>query len=305
MEDLLRMDACLPIPLPAAMEYVTTPLRWQDWDNCLRGHPDQRFRHYIVEWIRHTFRIGFDYSQRTETRSSLSNMAPASEHPEVVREYLATECNEGRMLGPLDPTRFPAVHTSPFGVIPKGSWRLIVAPEGASDNDGINKQLGSLTYVGVDDAAEGICSFGQEAFLAKINVKSAYRNILVHRDDRWLMGMCWDEALLLDTTLPFGLWSAPKIFTAVADAVEWIVRQQGVQFVIHYLDDFLVMGPRTHRNAWQLCPYSKGPSAGWVSRLHPKNWRAPLPTWFSWTLSGHEDQPPTREAARAAPSVAG
>ena len=79
--------------------------------------------------------------------------------------------------------------------------------------------------------------------MAKVDVKSAYRNIPVHPEDRWLMGMRWRETLFVDTALPFGLRSAPKIFTtAIADAVEWISREEGVQFVIHYLDDFLVLG---------------------------------------------------------------
>ena len=47
----------------------------------------------------------------------------------------------------------------------------------------------------------------------------------------------------MDMVLSFGLRSAPKLFTAVADAAEWIVREAGVTFVIHYLDDFLVVGP--------------------------------------------------------------
>ncbi len=42
--------------------------------------------------------------------------------------------------------------------------------------------------------------------------------------------------------MPFGLRSAPKIFTAVADAVQWIEEQEGVKFVIHYLNDYLVVG---------------------------------------------------------------
>ena len=75
-----------------------------------------------------------------------------------------------------------------------------------------------------------------------MDIKSAYRNIPVHPDDRRLMGMHWRGDLFVDTALPFGLRSAPKIFTAVADAVEWIVREEGVDFVVHYLDDFLVMG---------------------------------------------------------------
>lgn len=42
--------------------------------------------------------------------------------------------------------------------------------------------------------------------------------------------------------LPFGLSSAPKIFNAVADAIEWIVAQEGVEDIFHYLDDFAVLG---------------------------------------------------------------
>lgn len=49
-------------------------------------------------------------------------------------------------------------------------------------------------------------------------------------------------ALYVDTALPFSPRSAPKI-TAVADTVEWILKFEGVNFVIHYLDDFLPVGP--------------------------------------------------------------
>ena len=56
------------------------------------------------------------------------------------------------------------------------------------------------------------------------------------------MGMLWEQALFVDTALLFGLRSAPKIFTAIADAAEWITKQAGVEFIIHYLDDFLVIG---------------------------------------------------------------
>ena len=51
--------------------------------------------------------------------------------------------------------------------------------------------------------------------------------------------MSWENALFINTTLPVGLRSAPKIFTAVADAAEWIARQQGVTTILHY---FLIIG---------------------------------------------------------------
>ena len=48
--------------------------------------------------------------------------------------------------------------------------------------------------------------------------------------------------MYIDTMLPLGLRPAPKIFMAVADAAEWIIRQHGVDMVLHYLNDFLLIG---------------------------------------------------------------
>ena len=47
----------------------------------------------------------------------------------------------------------------------------------------------------------------------------------------------------MDTVLPFGLRSASIIFTAITDALQWILEMQGVKYVMHYLDDFLLFRP--------------------------------------------------------------
>lgn len=41
--------------------------------------------------------------------------------------------------------------------------------------------------------------------------------------------------------LPFGLWSAPRFFTALVVAVEE-VQQEGIKIDIHYLVDFFLVG---------------------------------------------------------------
>jgi len=41
--------------------------------------------------------------------------------------------------------------------------------------------------------------------------------------------------------LPFGLHSAPKIFSAVADGLQWILVQKSVTHLLHYLDDFILV----------------------------------------------------------------
>ena len=46
----------------------------------------------------------------------------------------------------------------------------------------------------------------------------------------------------MDQSLPFGLRSAPKLFTAVADAMTWALFSAAKEFLLHYLDDFLFVG---------------------------------------------------------------
>ncbi len=46
----------------------------------------------------------------------------------------------------------------------------------------------------------------------------------------------------MDTTLPFGLRSAPLIFSAVADALAWSMEKHGVSWLAHYIDDFITVG---------------------------------------------------------------
>jgi hypothetical protein len=166
-----------------------------------------------------------------------------------IDEFLATECAAGRVLGPFDHEYVPMVHINRMGAAPKstpGKYRLIVDlshPEGQSVNDGISDALCSLTYVSVDTAAQAALQTGRGTLMAKVDIRNAYRNIPVHPDDRWLLGMSWQGCIYIDTVLPFGLCSAPKIFNAVADALEWVVRERGVSQIYHYLDDFIILGP--------------------------------------------------------------
>ena len=134
-------------------------------------------------------------------------------------------------------------------MIPKstpGKWRLILdlsSPKGRSVNDGIDGAYCSLSYVSVDNAAQLICRQGKGALMAKVDIQNAYHTIPVHPDDRALLGMVWNNQLSIDTTLSFGLRSAPIIFTAVADATVWVVKQETRVPLIHYLDDFLIVAP--------------------------------------------------------------
>ena len=43
--------------------------------------------------------------------------------------------------------------------------------------------------MGIKDAVRGILERGHGTQLAKVDIRSAYRNVPVHPDDRWLSGM--------------------------------------------------------------------------------------------------------------------
>ena len=105
-------------------------------------------------------------------------------------------------------------------------------------NDGIEKELCSIRYTTLNDAIEAVVTLGPGTLLAKIDVQQAYRDIPVHPNDRHLSGMSWNQQIFVDCQLPFGLRSAPAIFSATADVIKWLVKNKSITYCMHYLDDF-------------------------------------------------------------------
>ena len=164
------------------------------------------------------------------------NHPSATTNEDIITRHIATEVLAGRMVGPLDESVSAQVHTSPMGLVPKphqaGKWRLIVdlsSPRLQSVNASISKEFASITYARVDEAVSTILYLGRGALLAKLDLKNAYRIVPVHPNDQHLLGVTWKGHTYIDRALPFGLRSAPKIFSAVADMVAWALHQAGIQ----------------------------------------------------------------------------
>ena len=87
-------------------------------------------------------------------KSALDNLDP-------VDKYLEEELQAGRIVGPFNPEELMGAQVNQIGVIPKSGqpnkWRLIVDssnPRDHSVNDGIDKELCSLTYASVEEAVQ-------------------------------------------------------------------------------------------------------------------------------------------------------
>ena len=213
----------------------------QNWAPVCDSHPDQQYEKYIHTGLSQGFCIGFDMD-RTSLKSSTHNH-PSADNQLLVSEYIRSEVEYGRLVGPVPEDLVPRIKISPCGLIPKPHQvgKVIVDlsyPRDHSVNAGISEELASITYAHVDDAVECIKTLGVDTMLIKMDLESAYRQIPVHPG---LLGVSWEGRTYVDRALPFGLRSTPKILSAVADMMVWVLYNAGIEHLIHYLDDFLFL----------------------------------------------------------------
>ena len=159
---------------------------------------------------------------------------------------ISKEISRSHTAGPFRLPPFHNFHCSPLGAVPKkdGTFRIILglsSPRGSSINEFISKTDFSVKYSSFDDAVELVRSLGPHCFMAKIDIKHAFRLCPVRPCDYHLLGMFWQGQYFVDTRLPFGFRSSPYIFNTFADALAWIIITVcGIATIIHYLDDFFI-----------------------------------------------------------------
>lgn len=198
-----------------------------------------------VEYVIRGLRFGFDLGYRGvvwETRPR--NLLNTIEFHDGVTRAINKEIERGHTSGPFVDPPFHVVHVSPLGAVakPDGSVRLILdlsSPRGFSINEGIDKEEFSCTYSHFDSAVEIVRQLGRGCYMAKIDIKHAFRLCPV-RPDQWpLICFRWEGKYYVDTRLPFGGRSSPYIFNSLADLLCWVFMViGGVGFIVHYLDDF-------------------------------------------------------------------
>lgn len=216
-------------------------------------------------WIAKGFEQGFDIGiNREQIKSGArdgfpslqngviklgENLASAKQWPEAVRKKLAEELEKGRLMGPLKTVPFQTCVISPIGVVPKkepGKFRLIhhlSYPKGNSVNEAIDKEDKTVYYPSVDDAIESILAGGKDVWLAKTDIKSAFRIVPVHPEYYSALGIMWEGEYYFDRCLPMGCATSCKIFTEISNClVELFYSSPESSKCINVLDDFLFIG---------------------------------------------------------------
>lgn len=77
-------------------------------------------------------------------------------------------------------------------------------------------------------------------FLIKIDISNAYYHIPIAHTHRRYLSLAWNGQIYNMQCLPFGLSSAPSIFSKVSNWVASLLRDRGMRVIV-YLDDYLLM----------------------------------------------------------------
>ena len=180
-----------------------------------------------------------------------NNLLSAMQNPTAVDAKISKELDAHRLAGPFSSPPFSVFRISPLGVVPKkieGEFRLIhhfSFPKGSSLNDGISSDHTRVSYATVEDAINfrRIRSVGSTCFLAKTDIKNAFRIIPIRPQDYNLLGMCWRGLYYYDRCMPMGCSSSCKTFETFSTAIEWIAQNKlHINDILH-LDDFLIISP--------------------------------------------------------------
>ncbi|XP_040186277.1 uncharacterized protein LOC120918659 [Rana temporaria] len=158
------------------------------------------------------------------------------------------------MGGPFKEQPIRDLVVSPLGVVPKkepNKFRLIhhlSFPKGGSVNDAIDPEACTVSYTSFDAAVSWVRRYGKGALMAKSDIEAAFRLLPVHPDSFRLLGCRWQEEFYVDRCLPMGCSISCAFFETFSSFLEWVVRDVArVDSVVHYLDDFLCVGPPSSR----------------------------------------------------------
>ena len=105
-----------------------------------------------------------------------------------------------------------------------------------------------IHYSAIEEATRAVQDSRRGSLLIKSDFESAFRHIPIAPQDTPLLGLHWQTQYYVECFLPFGLRTAPYIFSLLAEVFHWILEQeltlqQICASVTHYLDDFLIVVP--------------------------------------------------------------
>ena len=228
---------------PTGEQYVPpTPLKVAKLRQLLRRCPDSDRVEYVLNGLQHGFAL--EYEGQFKFRAP-QNLPSARQDPQIIKDKLFKEVSLGRMLGPFNSPPLHNLMCSPVGLVPKKNsdeLRMIMHlsyPYGGSINDFIDPDKAATQYQKFDDAVQLVIQQGRFCWLAKGDIKSAFKLAPIRYEDLACLGIKFQDMYFVDLTLPFGSAISCAIFEEIACLIHFILENRTRVLFVHYLDDYL------------------------------------------------------------------
>ncbi len=210
------------------------------WHALLPDH--HRDKDFIMMGVKEGFRI-LDEGSQIQTGVFVKNASSTRQYRDGVEIAIRKEMDLGN---------YQIVHSQPdivssLGAIPKDDGTVRLIHDGSRPADGSMNSYVTDTSVSYDDIRTACKIIQPNNYLAKVDLKHAYRSVCIHPDNYRATGLFWKfqgaqtGTFFVDTKLPFGSSRSPKIFQTLSSAVCDIMHHHFQITVIAYLDDFLVV----------------------------------------------------------------
>ena len=185
-----------------------------------------------MDWIENGYRLL--WSVAPPPAKEMANAPSALEHSAFVSAAVSEMLAAGAVTL-LPPGEKPWV-VSPLGVVPKprtDKFRLTV------NMRFVNRHLGkkAFKFEGLKDLAD-LAERGDHA--VSYDLTSGYYHVGLHPRSRTYVGFKWQGRYYVYNCLPFGLSTAPWVFSKVMRELVMYWRREGIK-VLPYLDDFMFM----------------------------------------------------------------
>ena len=222
------------------------------WDTELQGDED---RGYLIDGLKNCFKIsdlsGSDYVNIQKVE--LDNHQSAKKYSTQVENELKSQIELGYYVGS---DGVPTI-VSPIGAIPKDNGKDVkIIHDGSRPTGEAMNDYSSLHAVKYETLESAYSLAKPGYYLAKIDLKAAYRSVGIHPSDYCLTGIKWHfkdndyPTYLFDTRLPFGARRGCSIFHRISQAVKRMMAKRGFSNLVVYLDDFLIVSA-----TWEECAF--------------------------------------------------
>lgn len=206
-------------------------------------------QNYIIDGLRHGFKILDCNDDMVPSYDAVNyNSAESADAKPIIDKIFAQELEERKLS--KSNTKPKCIH-SIGAVSKKGTTDLRPITDCKRPlHNSINSLMSypKQVYKTIDTVTSYI-TLG--CFFAVVDISKAFRAIPIFPNHRQYQGFRWMFGTLdrtqydyyVDNFLCFGLACAPGIFSRISNAITSILNAKGINAIVNYIDDFILMAP--------------------------------------------------------------